>query len=101
MNQTRFEKQVGGALDEVVYELLPKDKTGYVEVQYDTPHQEHPYHTHPTDEILHIIEGGLFFTVDDETIYCEEGDRIYLPKYVWHGSKAGEEGCTYIIAILK
>ncbi len=98
--KVRIDRQIGGSLEEVVRELLPK-KTGFVEVQYDVKDQEHPSHTHPTDEILHILEGSLTFTVEKETAICSAGDRIYLPKETLHGSKAGAFGCTYVIAILK
>ncbi|MEC0666440.1 cupin domain-containing protein [Priestia flexa] len=95
-----IKKGIGGGLEEVIHELLPKH-TGYVEVQHDVAGQEHPSHTHPTDEILHIIKGSIYFTVEGEITRCEAGDRIYLPKHTKHASKADVNGCTYVISILK
>ncbi|MDQ0243135.1 mannose-6-phosphate isomerase-like protein (cupin superfamily) [Bacillus fengqiuensis] len=95
-----IKKGVGGHLEEIVKGLLPKD-TGYVEVQHDVSDHEHPTHTHPTDEILHVLEGSIYFTVEGNTTLCEAGDRIFLPKHTVHSSKAGPGGCTYVISILK
>ncbi|TYR80565.1 cupin domain-containing protein [Priestia megaterium] len=100
VKKASIKKGVGGSLEEVIEELLPS-YTGYVEVQHDVPSQEHPTHIHPTDEILHIIKGSIYFTVEHETTLCEEGDRIFLPKQTYHSSKAGSNGCTYVISILK
>ncbi|MBM7703766.1 cupin domain-containing protein [Metabacillus iocasae] len=100
IKKASIKKGVGGNLEEVINGLLPM-KTGYVEVQWDTPHQDHPTHTHPTDEILHILEGSVYFSVEDETVLCEAGDRIYLPKETKHSSKAGPSGCKYVISIQK
>jgi quercetin dioxygenase-like cupin family protein len=98
--KAKIEKNIGGSMEEVVREILP-EATSYVEVQLDAPHKEHPTHTHPTDEILHILEGSISFTVDGETSICEAGDRIYLPKNTLHSSKAGSLGCLYVISIQK
>ncbi|WP_142296517.1 YqcI/YcgG family protein [Lottiidibacillus patelloidae] len=100
MTKVTIEKNVGGTMEEVVREILP-EATSYVEIQNDAPHQEHPTHTHPTDEILHILEGTIYFTIGEETTLCHPGDRIYLPKETVHGSKAGPTGCLYVISIQK
>ncbi|KOO47489.1 cupin domain-containing protein [Priestia koreensis] len=100
VKRVSIKKGFGGSLEEVVRNLLPTD-TGYVEVQHDVAHKEHPTHTHPTDEILHILEGSVYFTADGETVLCEAGDRIFLPSETVHSSKAGPDGCVYVISILK
>lgn len=97
----RVEEGVGGTLDEVVMELLPVKGTGYVEVQKDEPFKAHPAHTHPTNEILHILSGSVSIEVGGELISCKGGDRIYLPKETHHASLAGMDGCLYVIAVLK
>ncbi|TDQ34126.1 cupin domain-containing protein [Aureibacillus halotolerans] len=99
--KVRYEKGELLSLQEVVEELLPKDQTAFVEVQRDQPGQAHPSHTHPNDEILHILSGCLHFQADGTMVDCSEGDRIYLPKGTLHGSVAGAEGCTYVISIRK
>lgn len=83
-------------LDGVVRELLPP--TGSVEVQVDTPFRWHPPHRHPVNETLHIVEGELEFEVNDDTIQCGPGDRLLLPAETLHASRAGPDGCTYVIA---
>ncbi|QPC46001.1 YqcI/YcgG family protein [Mangrovibacillus cuniculi] len=100
-DEAAFERNVGGTLQEVVDSLLPVEGTGYVEVQTDAPNKAHPSHTHPTNEILHILNGSITFTVDDVETECFPGDRIYLPKGTVHSSVSGPEGCLYVIAILK
>jgi quercetin dioxygenase-like cupin family protein len=100
VKNVKIEKNVGGDMEGVVREIMPK-ATSYVEIQNDAPYQEHPTHTHPTDEILHILEGSIYFTVGNETSLCHPGDRIYLPKETVHGSKAGPSGCLYVISIQK
>ncbi|MED3981730.1 cupin domain-containing protein [Priestia megaterium] len=100
VKKASIKKGVGGKFEEVIKELLPA-YTGYVEVQHDIAFQTHPSHTHPTDEILHILEGSIYFTVERDTVLCQAGDRIHLPKQTVHSSKAGPDGCTYVISILK
>ncbi|WP_082153479.1 YqcI/YcgG family protein [Bacillus sp. LL01] len=97
----RIERGVGGSLEEVVMDLLPVKGTGYVEVQKDEPFKAHPTHTHPTNEILHILAGSISMEVGEDLVTCQEGDRIYLPKETVHGSLAGVDGCMYVIAVLK
>ncbi len=96
-----IDRGVGGPLEEIIIELLPIKGTGYVEVQKDEPLKAHPSHTHPTNEILHILEGSISMEVGGQLVTCEEGDRIYLPKDTLHGSLAGVEGCMYVIVVLK
>lgn len=84
-------------LEEVVAELLPE--TGSVEVQRDTPGREHPTHTHPTDETLHVVAGAITFEVDGERSACGPGDRLLLPAETPHSSVAGPKGCRYVIAM--
>ena len=84
------------ALDEVVIDLLPP--TGAVEVQVDTPHRVHSLHRHPVDETLHVIQGSIEFQVASATLSCGPGDRLLLPAETPHASRAGDQGCLYVIA---
>lgn len=83
-------------LDQVVGDLLPP--TGAVEVQRDTPHRIHGLHRHGVDETLHVVEGQIDFQVADATFQCGPGDRLLLPSETLHASKAGPQGCLYVIA---
>nr|WP_204699540.1 YqcI/YcgG family protein [Geomicrobium sediminis] len=98
--ETKIQQNFGGKMLQVIEELLPKGKTGSVEVQRDLPYKAHKPHTHPNDEVLHIVAGSLTFTVDNVKYECGEGDRISLQKNSLHSSVAGPEGCTYIISVL-
>lgn len=86
-------------LEEAVMATLPV--TGSVEVQRDTPHREHPTHTHPVDETLLIIDGTITFTIGEQSWECDSGDRLLLPKGTLHSSVAGEQGCLYIIKLME
>lgn len=83
--------------ENAVKSLLPE--TGSVEVQIDTPGREHPTHTHPTNETLLILEGSITFFSNKMEIECKPGDRILLEKETPHSSKAGTEGCLYVISL--
>lgn len=98
-NQEREVKVIHGApvsLSEAIMELLPE--TGSVEVQRDTPFREHKPHTHPTDETLLIVSGEITFYSEGKEFHCTSGSRLLLPAETVHSSKAGEQGCLYIIA---
>ncbi len=83
-------------LAEAVTDLLPP--TGAVEVQMDTPFRWHPPHRHRSDETLHIIRGHIEFEVNGDKLSCGPGDRLLLPAETLHASRAGEDGCLYVIA---
>ena len=85
------------SLESAVKSLLPQ--TGAVEVQRDTPEREHKTHTHPTDETLLIVDGGITFTANGKRFHCRSGDRILLPAKTVHSSIAGEGGCLYAISL--
>jgi FPC/CPF motif-containing protein YcgG len=83
--------------EQSVKSMLPV--TGSVEVQRDTPLRVHNPHTHPTNETLLILEGEITFFVDEQSVTCIPGDRIHLKKNTVHSSRAGAEGCLYVIAL--
>ncbi|MFC3886036.1 cupin domain-containing protein [Bacillus songklensis] len=95
-----IKKGTGGHLEELVRGLLPKN-TDYAEVQDDVIHHKHTTHTHLTDEILHVLEGSIYFYTEGGTTLCEAGDCMALPKNTVHSPKPGPNGCTYVISILK
>ncbi|WP_246218492.1 YqcI/YcgG family protein [Litoribacterium kuwaitense] len=76
----RIQKHQGEHLETVVKELLPTHQTGCLEIQYDMAGQAHPDHTHPEDEILHILEGSLTFQAGEDKVNCQRGDRIFCQK---------------------
>ncbi|MBC7234696.1 MAG: cupin domain-containing protein [Chloroflexi bacterium] len=48
-------------------------------------------HQHPHEQITHLLEGRVRFTVGDETVLLEPGDSCLLPANVPHGATALEE----------
>ncbi|WP_238544641.1 cupin domain-containing protein [Geomicrobium sp. JCM 19037] len=51
--------------------------------------------------MLHVIRGSITFYIDGEPFTCFKGDRLSLKRNTPHSSKAGPNGCTYVIAVLK
>lgn len=80
----------------VVENVLPDQ--GAVEVQHDAPLKEHPWHSHETDETLIFLTGSARFFHKGGAFDCAPGDVVALPAGVVHGSRAGADGCTYVIA---
>ncbi|ANN76003.1 cupin domain-containing protein [Bordetella flabilis] len=76
--------------------LLPRQ--GCIEVQRDAPGKEHRTHSHPTDETLIIVDGGLTVYADGVEYFCTKGDVIDLPGGTIHGSTASSQGAIYLIA---
>lgn len=83
-------------MPDVVQALLPP--TGSLEIQRDTPFRQHDWHTHASDETLHILEGGMEFETEQAHTTVQPGDRILLPARTVHRSRAGSHGCLYVIA---
>ena len=84
------------AIDPAILALLPAQ--GCIELQRDAAGKVHHFHTHPVDEILVIIRGGLNFKWEDGERICRAGDTILLPAGTLHQSEALEEGAIYAIA---
>jgi quercetin dioxygenase-like cupin family protein len=84
------------SIDPAILDLLPTQ--GSVELQRDAAGKVHHYHTHPVDEILLIISGGLVFKWEDGERICGAGDTILLPAGTLHQSEALEGGAIYAIA---
>ena len=88
--------QTGFAIDPAILALLPSQ--GCIELQRDAAGKVHQFHTHPVDEILVIIRGGLNFKWEDGERICRAGDTILLPAGTLHQSEALEDGAIYAIA---
>ncbi|MDQ1744027.1 MAG: hypothetical protein QOE23_2366 [Pseudonocardiales bacterium] len=75
---------------------------GSFEYQHDGAGKTHNWHRHSLNETLFVLQGGMeVFWLDGDTVQrrtCGAGTRIALPADTVHGSTAGSDGCTYIIA---
>jgi len=83
-------------IDPAILALLPTQ--GCIELQRDAAGKVHHFHTHPVDEVLVIIKGGLNFKWEDGERICRAGDTILLPAGTLHQSEALEGGAVYAIA---
>jgi quercetin dioxygenase-like cupin family protein len=43
-------------------------------------------------EVFYILEGEIELIFDDESIFCQPGDTITIPPYVWHAAKSVKGG---------
>lgn len=75
---------------------------GSFEYQHDGAGKTHNWHRHSLNETLFVLQGSFeVFWSDGGTVHrreCAPGTRIALPAETVHGSTAGPDGCTYIIA---
>src|ERR1700693_5337333 len=51
-----------------------------------------PYHAHPQEQIIVLLEGTLDYTVGDETRRIGPGNVIRIPPSSWHGGRVVGEG---------
>jgi len=88
------------SLEERIAQFLPQQ--GSFEYQHDLPGKTHNWHRHSLNETLFVLEGGMeIFWLDAGTVRrhdCPPRTRIELPADTVHGSTAGPDGCSYIIA---
>jgi quercetin dioxygenase-like cupin family protein len=64
------------------------------------PAQGYPPHTHVYPELLWVIRGSLtvILPVERRLLELEPGDRIEIPIGLVHGTMAGSDGATYLLA---
>ena len=51
------------------------------------------------EEYLYVLQGTLNKTINNETVSMKEGDVMYIPAGMVHGSKAGPYGCRIMALI--
>lgn len=57
------------------------------------PRYEMPYHWHAEMELLHVISGRFFLTIDEESFSLAAGGTVYIAPGRLHGGKP--EQCVY------
>ena len=62
--------------------------------------QANPRHYHPDcDEVLHVLEGSIEHSADDETVRMGPGDTISIPQGVVHNAtNVGDSQAVFVIA---
>ncbi len=87
-------------LAERLTQFVPRQ--GSFEYQNDQAGKTHDWHKHSLNETLFVLAGGMeVFWLQDGSVQrrdCPAGTKIALPAETVHGSTAGPDGCTYIIA---
>ena len=62
---------------------LEKTELTFFEVE---PNSRFEWHRHESEQITMVLEGALFFEMDDKTIQVEAGDVIAIPSNVLHAA---------------
>jgi len=67
---------------------------------YIAPGQENPRHYHPNcDEVLHVLQGTIEHSFDDETVTMTAGDTISIPQGVLHNARnVGADQAIFVIS---
>lgn len=67
----------------------------YFEVE---PNSEFAMHSHESEQITLVLEGELFFRVDEREIKVQQGEVITLPSNVEHGAFTREKSVKAVDA---
>jgi quercetin dioxygenase-like cupin family protein len=64
------------------------------------PGMANPRHYHPNcDEVLHILQGTIEHSFDDQTVRMTAGDTISIPAGVVHNARnIGDDQAVFLIA---
>jgi quercetin dioxygenase-like cupin family protein len=67
---------------------------------HNEPAQGYPPHAHVYPELLWLLRGSLtvILPVERRLLELEPGDRIEIPIGLVHGTMAGSEGASYLLA---
>lgn len=74
---------------------------GYQVVRWSNePATGYPPHAHIYPELMVVISGDLTLVLpaEDRLLELGPGDRAHVPQGVLHGTMAGPEGVTYLLA---
>lgn len=65
----------------------------YYHVCKNHPRYQMPYHWHPEYEIIRILEGELYLTLDRTSLTASKGDVLFIMDGVLHGGRPNQ--CVY------
>jgi quercetin dioxygenase-like cupin family protein len=67
---------------------------------YIRPGAQNPRHDHPNcDEVLHVLQGRILHSVDDEVEEMGPGDTVSIPSGALHNARnIGDEEAVFVIA---
>lgn len=89
-----------GRLEWMVSGQLGNSATMTVGRCYIDAGQANPRHYHPNcDEVLHVLEGTIEHSLDDQVVRMAAGDTISIPQGVMHNARnVGTERAVFVIA---
>ncbi|MEQ4207470.1 cupin domain-containing protein [Actinopolymorpha sp. B17G11] len=95
-----IEETSWGRLVWMVSEKLGNSTTMTVGRCYIEPGMENPRHFHPNcDEVLHVLQGTIEHSLDDQKIMMSAGDTISIPQGTFHNARnVGEQQAVFVIS---
>lgn len=99
-NDRQVEHAGWGRLEWMVSGALGNSTTMTVGRCYIEPGSQNPRHHHPNcDEVLHVLQGSIEHSCDDEVVAMGPGDTISIPAGVVHNARnVGSEQAVFVIS---
>ena len=93
------EPQDWGRLEWMVSGALGNSTTMTVGRCYIRPGRQNPRHYHPNcDEVLHVLQGTILHSLDDQTVTMGPGDTISIPAGKLHNARnIGADDAIFVI----
>lgn len=94
-----FWDQPGRPLEEELRRRLTEDS--YQAVKWTSePATGYPPHIHIYPELVWVVSGSLtvILPLENRLLELAPGDRIEIPRGTTHGTMAGPDGATYLLA---
>lgn len=64
---------------------------------HDEAGTDYPAHMHKGEVSMYILDGGLTFWFEDETVVLFVGDYFDVSVGKEHVAKVGDDGCTFLV----
>ncbi|MEV0291355.1 cupin domain-containing protein [Kribbella sp. NPDC050820] len=94
------EDQLWGRLEWMASGALGNSDTMTVGRCYIRPGESNPRHYHPNcDEVLHVLQGTIEHSLDDEVVTMGPGDTISIPSGALHNARnVGTDDAIFVIS---
>lgn len=95
----RVEEQEWGRLEWMVSGALGNSEKMTVGRCYIRPGEQNPRHYHPNcDEVLHVLQGTIVHSINDETFEMGAGDTVSIPSGAMHNARnVGPDEAIFVI----
>lgn len=96
----RVEEQEWGRLEWMVSGALGNSERMTVGRCYIRPGEQNPRHYHPNcDEVLHVLQGSILHSIDDDKFEMGPGDTVSIPSGAVHNARnVGADEAIFVIA---